>query len=108
MSEPARVLASSLKEEAPRSEEPIPLRFRQVTVKLIVPATKAAPLRAAAEAAPKAAPGKIMLLIGGLSLAEVPNFAYAVYLNLPDSGITPEIEKAHYVRSLLNNVIKVP
>jgi len=95
--EPPRVMASSPKEETPRGEEPIPLRFKPVTVKLSVPATKAPALRAAAAAAPTAAPGKILLRIGGLSLAEPPSFTYAVYLNLPEGSTTPETEKAHYV-----------
>jgi tyrosinase-like protein/polyphenol oxidase-like protein len=91
--------ASTEEGDAPPAERK-PLGFKPVTVKLQLSPQHGAALKAKAAAASPDKPGAILLQIEGLSVAEVPNFTYAVYLNLPAEEVDPARIKPHYVGSL--------
>ena len=90
--------ASSVEGEAPPAERKS-LGFKPETVKLQL-TQHAEALKAQATAASPDRPGAILLHIEGLSVAEVPNFTYAIYLNLPEEEAAPAQVKQHYVASL--------
>lgn len=84
---------SDRKPAAPPSQ---PLGFKTERVTLHVDQQHAPALKAAAEPA-RAKPGKILLQIEGLSIADMPSFTYGVYLNLPEGNVRAESVKTHYV-----------
>jgi tyrosinase len=102
---PRQLVASSVKVE--RDKEPAaleaveskPLGLKPETVKLEIVADRAATLKAAADAAPTGRGGKIVLDLQGLAVADVPNFTYAIYLNLPE-GAAADVARLHYVGAL--------
>jgi len=91
--------ASNSEGEAPPTELKS-LGFKAETIKLQLTPQHGAALRAKGAATDLDKPGQILLQIEGLSVAEVPNFTYAVYLNLPDDEVDPAQIKRHYVASL--------
>lgn len=91
--------ASTHEGDAPPAERKS-LGFKRETVKLQLSPQHGAALKAKAAAASPDQPGAILLQIEGLSVAEVPNFTYAVYLNLPADEVDSARAKPHYVGSL--------
>ncbi len=91
--------ASTHEGDAPPAERKS-LGFKPETVKLPLAPQHGAAFKAKAAAASPDKPGAILLQIEGLSVAEVPNFTYAVYLNLPEEEVDPARVKSHYVGSL--------
>jgi tyrosinase len=92
--------ASTIKEDETPAAEGKPLGFKPETVKLHPAPKHVTALKAAAEAAGGDRQGKILLQIEGLSVSDVPNFTYAVYLNLPEGDVAPEQAQAHYVGTI--------
>jgi hypothetical protein len=93
---PIRV-ATTLKAEEATGAKAKPLGLEPVTEKLPIGPEHRNTLRNAIEAPGPAAPGKILLQIEGLSAKEVPNYVYAVYLNLGPKEVAEDKRKPHYV-----------
>lgn len=90
-------VASSPKGKEP-AREAKPLGLEPVSETLSIVEEHRGVLKAAAT--PKApGAGKILLQIQGLSAEQVPEYVYAVYLNLPED-VTPEQAKSYYVGSV--------
>lgn len=97
-----QIVATSAKGErgVPQPLEAVqskPLGFKPERVKLDLLPDRAPALRTAVEAAAKGREGKVLLEIQGISFAEVPNFTYGVYLNLPEDETDPRRIQQHYV-----------
>jgi Common central domain of tyrosinase/Polyphenol oxidase middle domain len=77
-----------------------PLEFKSETVKLNAAPQAAPTLHAAVMAAHAAKPGKLILEVQGLSVAEPPKFTYEVFLNLPDGDVSSDQLRQHRVGSI--------
>ena len=100
MAGPQTLRAASTHEGDPPPAERKSLSFKAETVKLPLTPQHGAALKMKSAAASPDKPGEILLQIEGLSVAEVPNFTYAIYLNLPAEEVDSARVKLHYVGSL--------
>jgi Common central domain of tyrosinase/Polyphenol oxidase middle domain len=76
------------------------LGFKPETVKLNAAEPAAPTLHDAVMAAHAARPGKLILEVQGLSVAEPPKFTYDVFLNLPEGDVSSDQLRQHRVGSI--------
>lgn len=102
--QPRTVAASSekaaLTDQALESVPSKPLGLKPERVPLTTSGQHKAAFEAAGAQPPQRRGGRIGLEIEGISFQQIPDYTYAVYLNLPEGDISPEQQKAHYVGTI--------
>lgn len=82
------------------ANEAKPLSLNVERVALNIKEDSNAALESVAAEARQEAPQRLIVEIAGLKASAAPRFTYAVYLNLPEGDIDPEIKKIYRVKTL--------